>query len=324
MPLASTLTCMFPTAVRSPLAEDTDVTGQVTEAITDNVIVNWLKDNATKIIFFIVALAVAWAVDRVLTKALRRVLDRSQIPSASIFVNCGRVGVWVIWLLVVLKPVFGVEPTTLITALGVGGIALSFGLKDTISNLIGGFGLMMSKVVQPGDLITVSGYSGVVKDVTWRNTIVESRDGNEFWIPNSVLNTAGLTKMTTANEAIVKVPFTARGDVNVATTAMALAKAVDEATGDLQLENHPCLVRFTGFSAYGAEGNVIVYAKSGLLTSTVADRAARAMVGLGCLVADGAASVSVPKPAAGDGGADSGPGAASGAGATAAEKDAES
>lgn len=267
-----------------------------TNAVAENtnIALAWLSNNLGRIIFFVIALAVTWAIERIICKALRTALDKSNIPSASIFVNCARILIWFVWLLVVLKPVFGVEPTTLVTALGVSGIALSFGLKDTISNIIGGFGLMAGKVVQPGDQITVSGYSGTVKDVTWRNTIVISRDGNEFWIPNSVLNTAGLTKMTEANEAFITVPFTARGDRDLEATARTIEQATTAATADIRLEGRPCQVRYTGFSPYGAEGNVVIFAKPGLIPSVVRNQVARAMNGLDCLVLDGAASVEMP------------------------------
>ena len=112
----------------------------------------------------------------------------------SIFVNILRVVVWVLAVATVLQPVFGVNPTTLFTALGIGGLAVSLGLKDTIANVIGGFGLMLGHVIQPGDYVSVSGTKGVVKDINWRQTIVRERNGNEMVIPNSILNTASLEK----------------------------------------------------------------------------------------------------------------------------------
>lgn len=262
-----------------------------TDNITSNIVVQWFLANLNRIIFLVVALIVTWLIERTAKTALRRALDRSNIPSASIFVNCARILIWFTFLLVVLKPVFGIEPTTLITALGVSGIALSFGLKDTIANIIGGFGLMVGKVVQPGDMISVSGYTGRVKDLTWRNTIVVSRDGNEFWIPNSVLNTAGLTKMTKVNESIATVEFTVRGDRDLEVEGRRLADAIERATADMRIDGHPCVVRFSGFSPYGAEGKALIFARREFLPSVVQDRAARAIAGMDCLVVDGAASV---------------------------------
>ena len=112
--------------------------------------------------------------DRVISRVLRKILDNSQIPSASIFVNLTRVTIWVTGAAMVLQPVFGINPTTLITALGVGGVAISLGLKDTIANIIGGFGLMLGRVIQPGDLVTIQGVTGTVHDITWRQTVVRT------------------------------------------------------------------------------------------------------------------------------------------------------
>ncbi|MDO5687914.1 MAG: mechanosensitive ion channel family protein [Pseudoscardovia radai] len=290
IPTALPTTAPLSTATLSESFSDF-ATGNITDNITSNIVVQWFLANLNRIIFLVVALIVTWLIERTAKTALRKALDRSNIPSASIFVNCARILIWFTFLLVVLKPVFGIEPTTLVTALGVSGIALSFGLKDTIANIIGGFGLMVGKVVQPGDMISVSGYTGRVKDLTWRNTIVVSRDGNEFWIPNSVLNTAGLTKMTKVNESVATVEFTVRGDRDLEVEGRRLADAIERATADMRIDGHPCVVRFSGFSPYGAEGKALIFARREFLPSVVQDRAARAIAGMDCLVVDGAASV---------------------------------
>ena len=222
-------------------------------------IAHWFQVNAGKLIWLAVVLAVVFAADRVISRVLRRVLDSSQIPSASIFVNLTRVTIWVTGAAMVLQPVFGINPTTLITALGVGGVAISLGLKDTIANIIGGFGLMLGRVIQPGDLVTIQGVTGTVHDITWRQTVVRTRSGDMMVIPNSVLNTAALTKLTPVSEGMATLEFTAK---------------------------------FTGFSPYGMTGQVLVFAREGVLPSTIKDMAARAIAGSGTeyLVEDGGSS----------------------------------
>ncbi|MFR3452353.1 MAG: mechanosensitive ion channel domain-containing protein [Collinsella sp.] len=60
----------------------------------------------------------------------------------------------------------------MVTGLGVVGIAVSLGFQDTLSNLIGGLTVSVSRTVEPGDNIRMgpSGVTGVVQDVTWRAT----------------------------------------------------------------------------------------------------------------------------------------------------------
>ena len=173
-------------------------------------ILQWFEANAGKIIFLLVAIVAALLITKGLARVMRKVLDRTDMPSASIFINIMRVLVWILAASIVLQPVFGISPTTLMTALGVGGIAVSLGLKDTVANVISGFGLMLGKVIQPGDLVSVAGTAGVVKDITWRQTVVRERNGNEMVIPNSVLNTASLEKLTPSNEGCVTMTFTAK------------------------------------------------------------------------------------------------------------------
>ena len=115
-----------------------------------------LPDFARRVAFLAIALLLAALVSHALARALRRTLDATDVPSASIFVNIGRGLVWALAVLSVLQPVFGIEPTAFVTALGVTSLALSLGLQDTISNLIGGLSLMVGRVVKPGDLVDVA------------------------------------------------------------------------------------------------------------------------------------------------------------------------
>ena len=196
-------------------------------------ILQWFEANAGKIIFLLVAIVAALLITKGLARVMRKVLDRTDMPSASIFINIMRVLVWILAASIVLQPVFGISPTTLMTALGVGGIAVSLGLKDTVANVISGFGLMLGKVIQPGDLVSVAGTAGVVKDITWRQTVVRERNGNEMVIPNSVLNTASLEKLTPSNEGCVTMTFTAKAGSDPAHVTEAVKRGVATAPPQL-------------------------------------------------------------------------------------------
>ena len=208
----------------------------------------WFQVTPGKLIWLTIVLAIVFVADRVISRVLRKILDNSQIPSASIFVNLTRVTIWVTGAAMVLQPVFGINPTTLITALGVGGVAISLGLKDTIANIIGGFGLMLGRVIQPGDLVTIQGVTGTVHDITWRQTVVRTRSGDMMVIPNSVLNTAALTKLTPVSEGMATLEFTAKASGDPSAISQDILDRVTKATADVTLEGQPPLVKFTGFS----------------------------------------------------------------------------
>ncbi len=126
---------------------------------------------------------------RVTAEAVRSLaLSRSGVAgSASIFVNVVRVGVWAMGLLVLLETA-GVSIAPLLTALGVGGLALALALQDTLANLFAGLHILASKKVQVGDFVQLgSGEQGYVTDINWRNTVVRQLPNNMVIVPNSQL-----------------------------------------------------------------------------------------------------------------------------------------
>jgi small-conductance mechanosensitive channel len=82
----------------------------------------------------------------------------------------------------------GISITPILTALGVGGLAVALALQDTLSNMFSGVHILITKKIKPGDYIqTDSGYEGYVVDISWRNTIIRELCNNMIVIPNSKL-----------------------------------------------------------------------------------------------------------------------------------------
>ncbi len=105
--------------------------------------------------------------------------------SATIFVNITRALVVVIGLLIVLESL-GISITPLITALGVGGLAVALALQDTLANLFAGVQILASRKVQPGDYVRLdSGDEGYIVDINWRNTQIRQLAGNMVLVPNA-------------------------------------------------------------------------------------------------------------------------------------------
>ena len=158
-------------------------------------------------------LIVAALIDKALTKVVRRMLDKSQVPNASIFVNILRVVVGVFAIGTLLQPVFGINPTTLFTALGIGGLAVSLGLKDTIANVIGGFAYAWPR--HPAGRLRQGGRHHRHRQGHQLASDHRARaQRQQMVIPNSILNTASLEKLDPSNECLVSVPFTAKAGVD--------------------------------------------------------------------------------------------------------------
>lgn len=116
--------------------------------------------------------------------------------SATIFVNITRIVVLMMGVLVALETM-GVSIAPLLTALGVGGLAVALALQDTLANLFAGVHILASKTVQPGDYIRLSsGEEGYVVDINWRNTVVRNLSNNLVIIPNGRLARTNMTNFT--------------------------------------------------------------------------------------------------------------------------------
>lgn len=113
--------------------------------------------------------------------------------SATIFVTITRVIVFAIGGLVLLDSL-GVAITPLLTALGVGGLAVALALQDTLSNLFAGVHILASRKVQPGDFVQLdNGMQGYVVDTNWRNTIIRQLPNNILVVPNATVASSIVT-----------------------------------------------------------------------------------------------------------------------------------
>ncbi len=84
------------------------------------------QDFIFKAVIFVVVFFIAFLIEHFAVKLSKKALDSSKLPSASIFVNIIRGIIWAFAILAVLQPVFGIQPTAFVTALGVTSIAFSF------------------------------------------------------------------------------------------------------------------------------------------------------------------------------------------------------
>ncbi|QKW30438.1 mechanosensitive ion channel family protein [Streptomyces seoulensis] len=145
-------------------------------------------------VIFVVTLSAARVV-----AGLVRTLTQSRsgvAGSATIFVNITRILVLAIGFLVVLQTL-GISIAPLLTALGVGGLAVALALQDTLANLFAGVHILASKTVQPGDYIRLStGEEGYVEDINWRQTTVRQLSNNLVVIPNGQLAKTNMTNFT--------------------------------------------------------------------------------------------------------------------------------
>ncbi|WP_200884968.1 mechanosensitive ion channel family protein [Croceibacterium mercuriale] len=83
---------------------------------------------------------------------------------------------------------FGIDVTTGVAALGIGGIALALGAQKTVENLVGSVTVIVDKPAQVGDFVKVGTVVGTVEDVGIRSTRIRTNDRTIVTIPNGDLS----------------------------------------------------------------------------------------------------------------------------------------
>jgi small conductance mechanosensitive channel len=149
---------------------------------------------------FALALFVGWLVGRLIARALFRRFDRRGRT------DLGRLlGAIAIWLSVLVAGLLalgllfpGIDPTNILSLLGIGSIALGFAFKDILQNLVAGVILLVREPYKKGDEIIVGDgdYEGVVEEVETRATHIRTIDRRMVVIPNVMIFTSAITVNT--------------------------------------------------------------------------------------------------------------------------------
>jgi small-conductance mechanosensitive channel len=175
----------------SRLLRDLAVTGGATAGIWAAVLIldlrKSLRDVIAQTLIALIILAVSLAAARLAAGIVSSVtLARTGVAkSVTIFANITRVIVITVGTLVLLQSL-GVSITPLLTALGVGGLAVALALQDTLANLFAGVHILASKKVEQGDYVRLdNGQEGNIVDINWRNTTIRLLSDNLLIVPNA-------------------------------------------------------------------------------------------------------------------------------------------
>ena len=114
-------------------------------------------------------------------------------PVATLTQNLAQLFIMLVGILILLRH-FGVSITPILTAFGVGGLAVALALQDTLSNLFAGFYVSVAGQLRLGDYIKLNtGEEGYVTDISWRSTTIRALANNMIIIPNAKLAQAIVT-----------------------------------------------------------------------------------------------------------------------------------
>lgn len=129
-----------------------------------------------------------------------RLASASAMPSSARAV-IGRIAKPLLLLIALLiaLPVVGIDLTMLSVFSGALGVGLGFGMQKIAANYIAGFIILLDNSIEPGRLIRVDKYRGVVSEIATRYTVIKGLDGVDAIVPNEMLVSSVVESETFTN-----------------------------------------------------------------------------------------------------------------------------
>ena len=147
----------------------------------------FLTDKAPQYLAAVIVLVLGFLIARSLRRWLLPLLERTRIRGnqllKSFFTKTLYYGILSLVILSALD-ILGFDVRTFLAGMGITGLIIGFGLRDTVSNFAAGLLLLIYQPFQAGDTIEVDGTQGVVEEMTIVNIKMTTGDGVPVFLPN--------------------------------------------------------------------------------------------------------------------------------------------
>lgn len=163
-----------------------------------------LNEIAEKVVFGFFMAVLVFQVILIIQKIIDYILERKVLENVegaedaknkkAVFRLLGqiiKIILWVIGFLLVLSNL-GVNVTSLVAGLGVGGIAVAFALQGVLGDLFASFSIFIDQPFKVGDYVQAGAESGTIKKVGMKTSRIQTLSGEELVVPNTDIGSARL------------------------------------------------------------------------------------------------------------------------------------
>jgi MscS family membrane protein len=218
-----------------------------------------------------------WLASRLSDQGFDRALNRTRANlrgGESILILMQRlnhVGILIIALLVALA-FLGLNVTTALAGLGIGGLAVALAAQKTLENLIGGISLLLDRAVQVGDFCKIGDRLGTVEDIGLRSLKLRTLDQNLLVVPNGALAQMQFENMKARPKLLISQSFSLRIETRLEQLRFVLESVQTMLNKEPAIEPRTSRVRVTGFSGAAFEMELFAYGKTSDWTELTAIR----------------------------------------------------
>ena len=147
----------------------------------------------------------ALGVCQVIPAIIRRFSDRFELGTGKAFIRFLTYLCRVVVILISISIIFdalGYNINGVLTGLGLGGLSFALAAQELLTNIFGGFVLVMEKPFEIGDWITTPDTEGTVEDIALRATKIRTIEGALMVVPNSKLVSGTITNSARINRRL--------------------------------------------------------------------------------------------------------------------------
>lgn len=137
-------------------------------------------------VMYQIIIAVQILINYIVRKKVGDEDDEAAKSAAQMLSGVSKFALWVFGALFVLSNL-GVNVTSLIAGLGIGGIAIALALQNILGDLFSAFSIYFDKPFKVGDFIVLGDKMGSVKKIGIKTTRIQTPQGEELVVSNSEL-----------------------------------------------------------------------------------------------------------------------------------------
>ncbi len=171
--------------------------------------------------------------------------------------------VLMIMAFVVVLALFGLNVTTTLAGLGIGGLAIALAAQKTLENLIGGLSLLMDKAVRVGDVCRIGDQVGIVEDIGLRSLKLRTLDQTLLVVPNGSLAQMEFGNLTGRKKLLINQTFALRIETQVEQLRFVLDRVQSMLGQHPAIEPGTSRVRVTSFVGAAFALELVAYGTTG-------------------------------------------------------------
>ena len=134
------------------------------------------------------------------------VVDPAAATASNLITLIASIVLWVLGVIFVLSNI-GIEVTSLIAGLGIGGIAIAFALQGVLGDLFASFSIYFDKPFRIGDFIVLGTDAGTVEKIGVKSTRIRTLQGEELVVSNNELTSARVQNFKRMQERRIPTRF---------------------------------------------------------------------------------------------------------------------